>query len=121
MSLLDSTDPTLDNPTIAHRRGVSCATVENLQRCYRQEGLERALQEAPRSGQPKKIPQREAAYSTAMAGSPPPLGQARWTMQMLADRVVELRYLEALSAESVPLVLKRPQTLAVPAVVHRPS
>lgn len=107
MILLDSTDPTLDNPTIAHRQGVSCATVENVQRRYRQEGLERALQEAPRSGQPKKITQREEAYLTAIACSQPPLGQARWTMQMIADRVVELRYLEAISAESVRLVLKK--------------
>jgi putative transposase len=107
MILLDSTDPTLDNPTIAHRCGVSCATVENVQRRYRPEGLERALQEAPRSGQPNKITPREAAYLTAIACSQPPLGQARWTMQMIADRVVELRYLEAISAESVRLVLKK--------------
>lgn len=122
MILLDSTDPTLDNPTIAHRHGVSGATVENVQRRYRQEGLARALQEAARSGQPKKITPREEAYITAIACSQPPLGQARWTMQMIADRVVELRYLEAISAESVRLVLKKhTQTLAVQAVVHRGS
>jgi len=107
MILLESTDPTLDNPTIAHRQGVSGATVETVQRRYRQAGLERALQEAPRSGQPNKSTQREAAYITAMACSQPPLGQARWTIQMIADRVVELRYREAISAESVRLGLKK--------------
>ena len=105
--LLDSPDPTLDNPTLAERFGVSRATVDNVQRRYRSGGLARALHEAPRRGQPQQITQREAAYITAIAGSEPPAGQAGGTMQMLADRLVELRYLEALSAESVRLVLKK--------------
>ena len=53
--LFNSTDPTLDNSALAQRFGVSRATVENVQRHYRRGGLERALHEAPRSGQPKKI------------------------------------------------------------------
>ena len=52
--LPDSTDPTLDNSTLAQRFGVSRATVENVQRYYRRGGLEQALHEAPRSGQPKE-------------------------------------------------------------------
>jgi putative transposase len=118
--LLNSTDPTLDNSALAQRFGVSRATVENVQRHYRRGGLERALHEAPRSGQPKKITQREEAYITAIACSKPPAGQARWTMQMIADRLVELRYLDAISDESVRLVLKKtPQTLAEKALVYR--
>lgn len=105
--LLDSTDPRLDNPTIAQRLGVSPATVENVQRRYRRGGLEGALHEGPRTGQPKKITQREEAYITAIACSEPPTGQARWTMQMIADRLVELHYLDAISDESVRLVLKK--------------
>lgn len=105
--LLDSTDSTLDNLTIAQRLGVSRATVENVQRRYRSGSLERALHEAPRIGQPKKITLREEAYITAIACSEPPAGQARWTLQMIADRLVELRYLEAISEESVRLVLKK--------------
>jgi transposase len=105
--LLDSTDPTLDNPTLAQRFGVSRATVENVQRRYRRGGLDRALHEAPRNGQPKKITQREEAYITAIACSEPPTGQARWTMQMIVDRLVELRYLDAISDESVRRVLKK--------------
>jgi putative transposase len=116
----DSTDPTLDNPTLAQRFGVSRATVESIQRRYRRGGLDRALHEAPRSGQPKKITQREEAYITAIACSEPPAGQARWTMQMIADRLVELRYLDAISDESVRLVLKkRAQALAEKALVYR--
>jgi putative transposase len=105
--LLNSTDPTLDNSALAQRFGVSRATVENIQRHYRRGGLERALHEAPRSGPPKKITQREEAYITAIACSKPPAGEARWTMQMIADRLVELRYLDAISDESVRLVLKK--------------
>ena len=105
--LLDSTDPTLDNPTLAQRFGGSRATVENVQRRYRRGGLERALHEAPRRGQPKKITQREEAYLTAIACSEPPAGQACGTRQRIADRLVEWRYLEALSDESVRLVLKK--------------
>ena len=118
--LLDSTDPTLDNSTLAQRFGVSRATVENVQRRYRRGGLEQALHEAPRSGQPKKITQGEEAYITAIACSKPPAGQARWTVQMIADRLVELRYLDAISDESVRRVLKKhPQTLAEKALVYR--
>ena len=69
LALLNSTDPTLDNSALAQRLGVSRATVENVQRRYRQGGLERALHEAPRGGQPKKITPREEAYITAMACS----------------------------------------------------
>ena len=105
--LLDSTNPTLDPPTLAQRFGVSRATVENVQCRYRSGGLDLALHEAPRSGQPKKITQREEAYITAIACSEPPAGQARWTMPMIADRWVEWRYLEAISDESVRLVLKK--------------
>jgi putative transposase len=105
--LLNSTDPTLDSSTLAQRFGVSRATVDNVQRRYRRGGLERALHEAPRSGQPKKITQREEAYITAIVCSKPPAGQARWTMQMIADRLVELRYLDVISDESVRLVLKK--------------
>jgi transposase len=104
---LDSTDPTLDTSTLAQRLGVSRATVENVQRRYRRGGLEQALPEAPRRGQPKKITHREAAYLTALACSKPPAGQARWPRQMSADRRVELHYRDAIADESVRRVLKK--------------
>jgi len=75
--LLDSTDFTLDNVTIAQRQSVSRATVETVHHRYRRGGLDRALHEAPRSGQPKQITPREDACITAIACTEPPAGQVR--------------------------------------------
>ena len=105
--LLASGEAGLSNAQIAERVGVCLATVENVQRRYRTGGIERALKEAPRSGQPKKIGARQEAQISAIACSQPPAGHVRWTLQMIADRVVELRYLEAISDESVRLTLKK--------------
>jgi hypothetical protein len=70
------------------------------------ENVQPDTEEAPRSGQPKKITSREEADITAITCSEPPAGQVRWTMQMIAGRLVELRYLEAISQESARLAEK---------------
>lgn len=102
-----------DGPTgktdqeISDALNVCPATIFNIRRRYSQEGLERAIGEGTRSGQPPKFKGRAAAKITAIACSTPPDGQARWTLRLLADRVVELNIVESISHQSVSNILKK--------------
>jgi len=86
---------------------VCLATIFNIRGRYCQEGLERAMGEGARSGQPPKFEGKAAAKITAIACSAPPEGQARWSLRLLADRVVELKIVESISHQSVSNILKK--------------
>lgn len=92
---------------ISDALNVCMATVSNVRRRYRQEGLERAINENARSGQPPKFEGKSAAKITAIACSEPPEGRARWSLRLLADRVVELDIVESISYQSVSNILKK--------------
>ena len=85
----------------------SLPTICKVKNRYNAEGLEAALSERPRSGQPKKIGQREEAHITSIACSEPPKGRKRWTIELITDTVIELGYIEKISRESVRKVLKK--------------
>jgi transposase len=70
-------------------------------------GLEFALNELPRAGRLPKIDDKIETILTTLAQSQPPDGRVRWTLQLLADRLVALTQLESLSYEAVRLVLKK--------------
>lgn len=76
---------------ISYALNVCLATIFTIRRRYSLEGLERAIGEGARSGQPPKFKGKAAAKITAIACSTPPDGQARWSLRLLADRVVELK------------------------------
>jgi len=86
---------------------LSQSTVNNVRRRFIMEGLDRALWDLPRPGKPKKIFCKEEAIITTIATSEAPDGHARWTLQMIADRTVELTDLDYLSKETVSQVLKK--------------
>jgi len=92
---------------ISDALNVCLATIFNIRRRYSQEGLERAIGEGARSGQPPKFKGRAAAKITATACSTPPDGQAHWSLRLLADRVVELKIVESISHQSVSNILKK--------------
>src|SRR4028118_983677 len=73
---------------------VGVATVYNLQKRYLAEGLESALTEKPRSGKPRVISGEQKARITALACSEAPVGHARWTLRLLADKAVEFGLVE---------------------------
>lgn len=79
-------------------------------------GLEFALNELPRAGRLPKIDDKIETILTTLAQSQPPDGHVRWTLQLLADRLVALTRLESLSYEAVRLVLKK--TLSNPGSVR---
>ena len=87
--------------------GVSRPCVERLRQRFVEGGLERGLNEAPRPGQTPKLNGKGQARLIAEACSTPPEGHKRWTLQLLAERVVALELTEAFSYEAVRRVLKK--------------
>jgi transposase len=92
---------------ISDALGVCLATIFNIRRRYHQKGLEWAIQEAPRSGQPPKFNGTSMAKITAIACSKPPEGHARWSLRLLADRVIALDIVESISYQSIRNILKK--------------
>ncbi len=86
---------------------VCLATIFNIRRRYHKGGLEHAIEEAARSGQPPRFTGKSMAKITAIACSKPPEGRARWSLRLLADRVVELDIVETISHQSVKNILKK--------------
>ena len=92
---------------IAAALHVHPATVERTRRRFVEGGVERALSERPRPGGRPKLDGKQEAYLIALACSRAPEGRAQWTMQLLADRLVELRVVDAISDETVRRTLKK--------------
>lgn len=86
---------------------VSRPCVERLRKRFVEGGLARGLNEAPRPGKTPKLNGKQEARLIAEACSAPPEGHKRWTLQLLADRVVALELAEAFSYEAVRRVLKK--------------
>ena len=85
--------------------GISVATVYNLRKRYREGGLERAISEKARPGQPRKVTPRVEAEITAIACSEAPDGSVRWTVNLINERLIKLDI--HLHDESVRLALKK--------------
>jgi hypothetical protein len=84
------------------------ATVERTRRRFVEGGeVERALGDKPRPGGRPKLDGKQEAHLVALACSAPAEGRARWTMQLLADRLVELALVDAISDETVRRALKK--------------
>lgn len=106
LMLLAADEGTADVQIAAQVR-VHCATVERVRQRFVTEGLEAALTERPRPGKARKLDGRQEAHLVALACSEPPPGHTRWTMQLLAHRLVELAVVETISDETVRRALKR--------------
>jgi len=90
---------------IAEAVGVSVATIERVRQRFVEEGLETALSpRPPRRLYPRKLDGE--ARLIALACSPPPEGRARWTLRVLAERMVVLGYIETVSYETVRTTLQ---------------
>ncbi len=92
---------------IAAAFGLSVPTIFNIKRRYFSQGLDAALIDRPRSGKPSRIDGAARAKITALACSEAPLGHARWTLRLLADKAIELGFCESISHSTVKEVLKK--------------
>src|SRR5215471_11296287 len=95
-----------EDSAIVAALSVGRATVERTRQRFVEEGL-KALEERPRPGQQPKLDAKAQARLIAEACSAAPEGRQRWTLHLLADRVVALGLVEAYSYESVRRVLKK--------------
>lgn len=92
---------------IAELLHTSWLTVLRTRHRFVDGGLDSALNELPRAGRLPKIDDKVETILTTLAQSQPPDGCVRWTLQLLADRLVALTQLESISYEAVRLVLKK--------------
>ncbi|WP_243664398.1 helix-turn-helix domain-containing protein, partial [Rhodothermus marinus] len=86
---------------IAEALQINPQTVRNQRKRFAQEGLQAALCERPRPGAQPKLDAHGEAVLIALACSDPPAGREYWTMQLLAERLVELGVVPSISDETV--------------------
>jgi hypothetical protein len=87
---------------------VSQPTISRVRKQFVEEGLEAALQRrAPRRVYPPKLTGDQEAHLIALTSGEPPAGHVRWSMRLLAAKLVELEVVEAISHQTVRRVLKK--------------
>ena len=87
---------------------VSQPTVSRVRKQYFEEGLEAALnRRPPKREYHRKLDGEQEARLVALACSEPPEGHARWSLRMLADRLVELEIVEDISHQTVRRTFKK--------------
>ncbi|MGZ9222030.1 MAG: helix-turn-helix domain-containing protein [Anaerolineales bacterium] len=91
---------------VAKTLQVSIPSVSSWAKEYRERGLQ-VIQDQPRSGRPIVIDGQQRAKITALACSEPPEGYAQWSLRLLADKAVELEYVEGISHTEVRTILKK--------------
>jgi transposase len=98
---------TNSNLTIAESLQLSARTVSRVRQAFVKGGLEAALYDQQRPGRPVELDGEVEAKLLMLACSDPPEGRSRWTLQLLADRMVALGYAEHLSDTWVMERLKK--------------
>ena len=92
---------------IAATLRIGLSTVHRTRQRYCTDGLDQALHERPRPGGAPKLDAKQEAFLIALACSAPPGERTTWTMQLLADRLVRLGVVDAVSDETVRRTLKK--------------
>jgi transposase len=101
--------PAWPDEQIAEALEVGLSTIARLRQRFVEQGLEAALsrKKQERPSRTRKLDGRAEARLIALACSAPPEGRREWTMRLLADRLVELEIVDAVSDETVRRVLKK--------------
>ena len=87
--------------------GVSIGTICSIAQRFVEEGLEFALNRKQQQNRHHKITGEVEAHIVAIACSDAPEGRDRWTLQLIADRLVELKVVDSISATAVGTTLKK--------------
>lgn len=93
--------------SIAAAVRVGEATVERIRQKFVEGGVDWALREQPRPAGARKLDGKQEAFLVATACSTPPDGRQRWTLQLLADRLVEVQLVDRISDETVRRTLQK--------------
>ena len=100
--------PAWTDERIVEALEISRPTVERIRRRFAEQGLEAALQRRPpRREYRRKLDGEQEARLVALSCSGPPAGRTRWSMRLLADKLVELEVVEAVSYETIRRTLKK--------------
>jgi transposase len=100
--------PAWEDQRIAEALEVGRATVERVRQEFVEEGFEAALERRkPRRVYERKLDGDGEAHLVALACQEPPEGRSRWTLQLLADRMVQLEYVDRISYQTVRRTLKK--------------
>jgi len=91
---------------VAAQVGVASKTVRAIARRYEEEGLESALYERPRPGQQRRRNAGQSQRIIARVCGPPPPGQARWSVRLMAAEAVKRKLAPKLGRETVRLLLR---------------
>ena len=98
----------LTDKEITAEAEVGIATVERVRQLFVEHGLDAALERKdPERHYLRRLDGEAEARLVALACSEPPEGQARWTLRLLADRLVELEVVPSVSHEAVRMTLKK--------------
>jgi transposase len=100
--------PGWNDEAIVEALEVGRATVERVRKEFVEEGLEAALERRkPRRQYRRKLDGDGEAHLVALACQKPPEGRSRWTLRLLADRMVQLEYVDEISYQTVRRTLKK--------------
>lgn len=105
--ILLKADERLTDAQVVGALNVSRPTVERVRKRFVEGGLPRALNEDPRPGARLKLDGRGEAQLVMLACSEPPAGHARWTLRLLAEKLVKLEIVSTISHEAVRQRLKK--------------
>jgi putative transposase len=97
----------LSHEAIADECGYATLTIYNIEQKYRHGGIAASIYDKPRPGQVPKFSPDDAARITALACSEAPDGRVRWTLRLLADKVVELHICDSVAPATIGAVLKK--------------
>ncbi len=105
----DSDGPAWTDTRIAEAFGCHLRTVENVRRRFVLEGIDAALnrKKQSRPSVARKLDGEKEAKLIAVACSTPPEGRRRWTLRLIADRMVELDIVDSISHETVRQAMKK--------------
>jgi transposase len=92
---------------IAEVLHTGASTVQRTRQRFVEGNLEGALNERPRQGRSKRLDEKGEALLETLAHSKPPQGRKRWTLQLLADRLVQLKVVDSISYETVRQEVKK--------------
>jgi transposase len=100
--------PAWSDQQISQAFNVDVTTVENVRKALVEDGFEACLEhKKPSRSKSRKLDGDQEAHLIALACSQPPEGRNRWTLRLLADKMVELEAFESISYETVRNVLKK--------------
>ena len=91
---------------VAATLGVVRKTVRAIARRYQQEGLESALHEKPRPGKARALDVNQSQRIIAMVCGPPPAGQARWSVRLIAEEAVKRKLASKVGRETIRILLE---------------